>query len=347
MTFYNRNGMLYARINGRRVSTKLEDTKPNRKLFESYAKNDEFFKKYNVNKNVTRFVDLCEEVLEKKAKTLKPTSMRAYNSLLSSRIIPYFDKKLVNEIEPLDIYSFYESFEDGSTLNTCNAILKDAFQLAIIRKDIKQTPLVINRPKFDYDIEPNPFTLEEVKAILSELKGWMRNIFGIAVFTGMRPGEIAGQHWDEINFDSMRIEVNRTITLGYTQSPKTKSSKRVIDLPVEALPFFEAQKLLTKLKNKHVFYSPTGKTINCSSMLSYYLNPILEELKIKKRSFYQTRHTFASIRLSMGEKLEWVSWMMGHKNTSITQQKYFKYIPAVDRKRVVIDMNKTQNRHTS
>ena len=50
MTFYNRKGMLYARINGKRVSTKLKDTKANRKLFESYSKNDEFFKKFNVKK---------------------------------------------------------------------------------------------------------------------------------------------------------------------------------------------------------------------------------------------------------------------------------------------------------
>ena len=48
MTFYNRNGVLYARINGQRISTKLKDTKENRKLFESYAKNDEFFEKFDV-----------------------------------------------------------------------------------------------------------------------------------------------------------------------------------------------------------------------------------------------------------------------------------------------------------
>ena len=33
MTFYDRSGMLYARINGKRVSTKLEYSKENIKLF--------------------------------------------------------------------------------------------------------------------------------------------------------------------------------------------------------------------------------------------------------------------------------------------------------------------------
>ena len=52
MTFYDRKGILYARINGKRVSTKLEYSKENIKLFKSYAKNEEFFKKFDVKNNI-------------------------------------------------------------------------------------------------------------------------------------------------------------------------------------------------------------------------------------------------------------------------------------------------------
>ena len=88
MTFYNRNGVLYARINGQRVSTKLKDTKKNRKLFESYAKNDEFFKKFDVKVDTPTIIELCEEVLEEKEMTLKATSLRAYLSLLIVELNP-------------------------------------------------------------------------------------------------------------------------------------------------------------------------------------------------------------------------------------------------------------------
>ena len=50
MTFYDRKGILYVRINGKRVSTKLEYSKENIKLYKSYAKNEEFFKKFDVIK---------------------------------------------------------------------------------------------------------------------------------------------------------------------------------------------------------------------------------------------------------------------------------------------------------
>ena len=50
MTFYSRNGMLYVRINSKRLSTKMTDTVKNRKLVESYYRNDEFFNKFEINK---------------------------------------------------------------------------------------------------------------------------------------------------------------------------------------------------------------------------------------------------------------------------------------------------------
>lgn len=93
MTFYTRNEMLYVRINGKRISTKLKDSKENRKLFENYAKNDEFFKKFDVIKNVPTVVELCEEVLKEKEKKLKPTSYTTYFCFLRNILYPTLIKR--------------------------------------------------------------------------------------------------------------------------------------------------------------------------------------------------------------------------------------------------------------
>ena len=45
MRLYNRNGILYIDINGKRTSSKLQDTPTNRKLLENQYKNTEFYKK--------------------------------------------------------------------------------------------------------------------------------------------------------------------------------------------------------------------------------------------------------------------------------------------------------------
>lgn len=45
------------------------------------------------------------------------------------------------------------------------------------------------------------------------------------------------------------------------------------------------------------------------------------------------RHTFASKMLMNNESILWVSKMLGHKDSSMTLQKYARYIPSQDVKR--------------
>ena len=45
------------------------------------------------------------------------------------------------------------------------------------------------------------------------------------------------------------------------------------------------------------------------------------------------RHTFASQMLMNNEDILWTSQMLGHKNSSMTLNKYARYIPRKDIKR--------------
>ena len=65
MTFYSRNGMLYVRINSKRLSTKMTDTVKNRKLVESYYRNDEFFNKFEINKVYLTYLITLDRVLSR------------------------------------------------------------------------------------------------------------------------------------------------------------------------------------------------------------------------------------------------------------------------------------------
>lgn len=53
----------------------------------------------------------------------------------------------------------------------------------------------------------------------------------------------------------------------------------------------------------------------------------LDTAKLRRRTFYQTRHTFASNALAAGENPKWVADMLGHKSTQILFDVYEKFIP--------------------
>jgi len=325
MTFYNRKGILYVSIAGKRISTKLEYSKDNIKLYQSYTKNEEFFKKFSVRKKDKTILDFCEEVLIEKEKRLQPTTMLSYNSLYYTKIIPYFNKKYPQDITPLFLKEYYSTFSSKSALTTCIAILKPAFENAIIEEYIKTSPFIVSYPTIKSNYEMNPFNLEEIKLILDTATGWFKNFIGVAFFTGARTGEVLALEWKDINFQESTIHINKTRTAGFTKKPKTKSSVRVINMLSQCEYFLKEQRKITGLCKK-VFYREPGKDFYSSNALSRTWKRLLGECNLEYRSIYQTRHSFASNMISNGEDPFWVAQTLGHKSMNVTLEKYSKYI---------------------
>lgn len=335
MKLYSRNGILYVYLNGIRKSSKLKDTKENRKLLENHYKNDEFFKKFDVKTKGKTVMDFCLEVLEEKDKKLQITTMRAYNSLMNSQIMPFFDKKYPHEITPLFLKNWYITFKDKATLNTCvNGILKPAFENAIIEGYIKTSPFIVSFPTLKSNYKMNPFSLEEMELLLKNSDGWFKNFLGIAFFTGARTGEILALEWRDIDFENSTISISKTRTIGITKRPKTKSSFRDIDMLSQCEIFLKEQRKITGL-SENIFLSEfkQGDKIYSSISLNRRWKTLLKRCNLEYRSIYQTRHSFASNMLSNKEDLFWISKMLGHKNTNITVEKYSKYIKRAKEKK--------------
>lgn len=339
MTFYNRNGKLYVSINGKRISTKLLYSNENIKLFKSYAKNEEFFKKFNIVKKNKKLLDFCEEVLDYKERYLKPTSYSAYTSLFNSQIVPYFKDKKIEDIEPIDIKHFFQRFKSKSSLYICsNAILKPAFENAILEKYIKYSPMQIATPVFKSKYEINPFNLDEIKLILDNaVTLQLRNMLGLLFYSGMRIGEALALKWENVCFNTYTIKITQTNTQGFTNTPKTKASLRTIDMLQQAEYYLKQQKEINN--SPYVFTDSKNKPIRASSNLTNHWNLTLKKCNLEIRSKYQTRHSFASNMLSNGEALMWVSKMLGHSNSSTTLLYYSKYLPVntKERKKTFLD----------
>jgi integrase len=337
--------MLYVRVNGKRVSCKLEDTKANRKHVRSRYKNDEFFEKFNVKKEYPNILELCEEVLREKESTLKSSSYLIYCSVFRTSIVPHFDK-YVNEIKPKHIEAWYKTFTSSSGIVTAEAILKPAFEKALLNEYINDTPFKVKKPRIKSTYQVNPFTLDEIDLILKNEDSWFRNFIAISFYSGLRTGEILALSWKDIDFDNFTIDVNKNQTNGFLQTPKTKSSVRIIDMLPQAEMYLKKQRMLTGLKEL-VFYSNENNILKGASSLSWNWTKILKNSKVEYRNIYQLRHSFASNMLSNNESLNWVSQMLGHKNPSITQEKYFKYIPrkVSGRKITFLDEESTKSTH--
>src|SRR5207248_211639 len=98
--------------------------------------------------------------------------------------------------------------------------------------------LVKPRPQ---EKEVQVYTEDQVKALLAASRPHrLHALFALAVYSGMRQGELLALHWPAIDFERDSVQVLKTLRMtkdvGFTlEPPKSKRSRRTIDLPQVAM----------------------------------------------------------------------------------------------------------------
>lgn len=200
--------------------------------------------------------------------------------------------------------------------------------------------------------DPDPLTYEEYLALIE--KGCLHPIdkaaVTVAVYTGLRPGELCALAVEDVAPDFSHIKVRRSVTQSVTfKVPKTKKERTVLLQP----PAREALKVLvadaeqretadlTVWLNRHesridhvrVLLSP--KTQARKAVVNDYFVPsawntkwgnLIRRAEIRARPAYQTRHTFACWNLTARGNLAFIANQMGHKDYSMLVTVYGRWI---------------------
>ena len=149
--------------------------------------------------------------------------------------------------------------------------------------------------------------------------------FEVAFYTGMRFGEMAGLKWRNVDFNRRIIRVRETLVYGVEGPPKTKKSKRDIDISEYAYDALMRQKEITG-KSKYVFLDINYKPMTPDHVRKVIWTPALEKAGIEYRPMLQTRHTFATIMLDAGEDIGWVQNQLGHSSLQMIFKCYYSWI---------------------
>lgn len=85
------------------------------------------------------------------------------------------------------------------------------------------------RPRGE-DKEMEALTPPEIRRLLDAADEPVRTLVLCALLTGMRRGELLGLKWEDIDFEGNRIQVRRALWRGKFVTPKSRQSRRSIDL---------------------------------------------------------------------------------------------------------------------
>jgi len=303
-------------------------------------------------------------------KTVRNYTVTSYEKALELHVYPKFGNMLPNSITTADINKWQIDLLSTRSLGRVKNIkipFNQIFELALNKeiidknpftnalkisrtKDLKKQNLIakelrilveegskandlVKKIKAVNEDKKNPFSEVEIKLLIKNSTGMLRNWIELAFFTGMRPSEQLGLLWSQVNFKEKYLLVVGAIT-GHEMEDerdcnKSPSAVRVIHLCDKAIAVLKKQYEDTKDSDyNYVFLNQYAKPYtSMKSIRDKMFNKLLKSINLKSHKLYDIRHSFASINLSKARlPIVLISETMGHKDPSITLKMYSSYI---------------------
>ena len=270
-----------------------------------------------------------------------------YKSIIQHHLEPYFANLCFSEINANEINRFYawcrnRKFDRGLKPLSNNTLNKAVVAFKLICKDaaVEYGWGAAYNPFFGFKnlsmndpIETiSPFTLDEQQKILKHLPKHWKPYFKFAFASGLRQGEQLAIKASDIDWGRKTLTIRTAFTRDQNgkivEGPtKNKFSRRIIHLiPVMYDALKEQKQIYERIGGEYFFMTPTGKAIDCTSILKRVWIQALQSANVEYRPMKQTRHTFATVALSMGENPLWISKVLGHRDTKMIIKTYTRYV---------------------
>lgn len=268
------------------------------------------------------------------APTLKESTYASYSKKLQLYILPIVGKRPLKKITALDMDKVISRLAEtlaASSIHIVFRIVKSCFEAAKERGYIYLNPCErTTLPKVDKK-KVLALTREQQKAVEAESTKDVKGLpVLLALETGMRIGEICALKWEDIDFESSILRVQRTkqrISLPSSTGqrtkivetkPKTTNANRSIPLSVKV------KNALLQWKEQSVseyVIASEGHSLEPRT-ISYRFERIKRKIGLDNISFHALRHTFATRCVELGVNIAAISSLLGHSSIKLTLDTY-------------------------
>lgn len=275
-----------------------------------------------------------------------------YRSYITMHILPSLgDMKLIELTAPVIKQYIKDKLSNGriringnnlglsiKTVKEHIVLLKKALNKAVEEGEMLFNPCIgVSFPK---DIKPEikPLEQEEQELLESHIHPHFKPnsllSVKVALYAGLRNGEVCALQIKDIDFKNHLIHVTKTlyraktenghteIRIGTTKNKRNRYVPITKELEKDLLIYLEAMpKEVRDNPEQFLFVNNKGKSLEPKSLL-YHFKKLLKQCDLSNIRFHDLRHTFATRCLECGIELKIVSKMLGHSSIQITADLY-------------------------
>ncbi|GIO39056.1 site-specific integrase [Paenibacillus antibioticophila] len=251
-----------------------------------------------------------------------------------------FQKLTVDDIHHLVKSMQDKELADGTIRKVFN-LIQTAYNSAQVKELIVKNPFSLldkgSRPK-PSEAKVDYWSVDEVKHFFSVLNHRQRILFILAIYTGMRRGEILGLRWKDIDFENSQIRIRQTLKPRQKIKKGGKNSNAERSITCSNFVKSELRKHKTMVIQEcwdqkrefndegFVVCHSDGKPMNVGNFHRFWKR-ILANNNMREIRFHDLRHTCASLLLTSGAHPKVVQELLGHSSIKITLDTYSHLMP--------------------
>ncbi len=279
-----------------------------------------------------RFSDVLDLWLTARRDTIKTTSFLSYKTKIDKHILPWFGRKKYCSLSSDDL----DKFKSEKLLEGLSE--KYVADMVVLIKSITRYAILVHnyadpfqrvKPPKTTRTEPKLLTADEQKRFIHKcMFGGLAGLgCFLAMFAGLRIGEVCGLRWENIDLTAGVLSVRNSVArVGIGEKSKStvmllppKSETSARDIP---LPKFLINLLKTfRSSPDHFILSDTVKPIEPRTMTNRFKS-LLKKAEVPSVKFHSLRHSFATNFLRKTGDIKSLSEILGHSSVNITLRVY-------------------------
>lgn len=268
---------------------------------------------------------------------VRPQTHRGYASKIRTYLVPHIGRHQLAKLQPEHIRLMYRDMRTRglaeASLRQTHAILARALKVAMQEGKIARNPIESVKPPSTKTNKRARLTVRQAGRVLEatdDARWWL------AVFYGMRQGEVLGLRWCDIDFENGLLYVNQTLQKGkdgktFFGPPKSDAGERTIPLiPVMAArlklahaaagsPPPESGELVFPRMKRDGTHGPRDPRKDWAQWRELLAAAGSEEKPLPAVSLHSARNSAADLLEAAGVSARLAGQILGHANIKQTE----------------------------